>query len=515
MTPADLVLFNGDIITMNSKMPSAQAIAVKGDRISYVGSNQEIKQYIDEKTQVIDLGGKTVMPGFIDTHTHVVDYGRMLTWLDLECTSSIKEIQTQLTERVKRVGEGKWVLGRALNPERLLEKRLPTRQELDAVAPDNPVVFYCQLGQVCVASSKALEAAKISQQNNIGIERNSIGELTGVLRDQATNLVWGVIPEPTQQELYEATELALENFVQAGITSIHWIMLSEAELPIIQKLVETGSLPLRVYLIVPTNLLDLALQNLKQLKNDRFKLGGAVIFADGYLASRTAALLEPYSDSPTNQGKLLCQQNEMFALADKIQNSGLQLIIHAVGDKAIREALNIIQHTNRNPAVPRPRIEQAAVLNHQTMRCIEELNISVSVQPCVVAAEFSVWSAKERLGEKRVHWLFPVKELLSCGVLVSAGSDCPMEPLNPLCGIEAAVKREDMQKVSVFEALQMYTKFAARAVSEMADKGSIEQDKLADLVVLSNNPTSVPVKEIASVSACFTVFNGVVHRSKS
>jgi predicted amidohydrolase YtcJ len=380
---------------------------------------------------------------------------------------------------------------------------------LDTVAPDNPVVFYCQSGQVCVVNSKALETAKISQQNDSGIDRTSTGELTGVLRDQATNFVWNIIPKLTQQELYEATKLALDNCIQVGITSIHWIVLSEVELPIIQKLVETNSLPLRVYLIVPVELLDLALQNLKQLKNDYFTLGGAIIFADGYLASRTAALLEPYSDSLT-EGNLLYAPNEMLTLANKIQNAGLQIIIHAVGDRANQEVLNTLQHVNRNSAVPRPRVEQAAILNNYLMHNIKELDISVSVQPCVIDSEFSVWSAKERLGKKRAHWLFPIKDLLNHDVLISAGSDCPMEPLNPLIGIKTAVNRDGLQKTSVLEALQMYTAFAAQATSEFVNKGSIEQNKLVDLTVLSNNPISVSTDELNSISICFTVINGVV-----
>jgi predicted amidohydrolase YtcJ len=516
MTPADLVLLDGKVLTMNTQVSSVQAVAVTGDRISCVGSNQEVARYIGEKTRVIYLEGKTVLPGFIDTHAHVVDYGRLLMWLDFQGVSCIEEIQTSLSEYVKRVGAGKWVLGRALNLDDLLEKRLPVRQELDIAAPNNPVVFYCQSGQVCVVNSKALEAAKIDNQNDSGIDRDSLGEPTGVLRDQATNFVWNIIPEPVQQELYEATELALENFVHLGITSVHWIVLSEVELSIIQKLVEADSLPLRVFLIVPVNMLDLALQKLKQFENDFFKLGGGIIFVDGYLASRTAALFEPYSDSPSDQGKLFFRQNEMVVLADKIQNSGLQLVIHAVGDRAVQEAVNVIQHLRSNPVVPCPRIEQAAVLNPQLMHCVKSLGLSVSVQPCVVASEFSVWSAEKRLGETRTSWLFPIKELLNGGVLVSAGSDCPMEPLNPLFGVEAAVKREGVHKVSVFEALQMYTVFASQTTSvAVADKGSIEPGKLADLVVLSNNPESVVVDKISGISVCFTVVGGVVYCSKN
>ncbi|MDR2204162.1 MAG: amidohydrolase [Nitrososphaerota archaeon] len=515
MSFADLVLFDGNILTMDPKLPSAQALAVKNSRILYVGNNPGATQYVDAKTQVIYLDGKTVLPGFIDTHVHVVDYGRLLMWLNLEGVSSIKNLQTLLVNRVTQVGVGKWILGRALNSMDLLEKRLPSRQELDAVSPDNPVVFYCQSGQVCVVNSKALNVANIDQQNDLGIERTLDGELTGVLRDQATNFVWSVIPEPTFYELYLSTELALENFVQLGLTSIHWMVLSEVELLIIQKIVEVSSLPLRVYLIVPVNLLDLALQNLKRLENERFKLGGAMIFVDGYLASSTAALFEPYSDNLSNQGKLLCQKTEMFELVEKIQNNGLQLVVHAVGDRAVQEAVvNVIQQIRRNSDIPSPRIEQAAVLNPQLMCCIKKLNLSVSIQPCVVASEFSVWSAEKRLGE-RVRWLFPVKELLDCGVLVSAGSDCPMEPLNPLFGIKAAVNREGIQKVSVFEALQMYTVFAAQASSVIADKGSIEKNKLADLTVLSCDPLSVVVDDLDSVSVCFTVLGGVVCCSKN
>lgn len=514
---ADIVLLEGNILTMNPQMLSAQAIAVKGNKISYVGSNQEAEQHIGENTKVIHLSGKTVLPGFIDTHIHVADYARLLTWLNLENMASIKEVQVQLSSRIRQVGKGKWVLGRALNPEGLLEKRLLTCQDLDVVAPDNPVVFYCQSGQTCIANSRALEAANINQQNNAGIEKTATGEFTGVLRDDATNLVWKVIPEPTGQELYDATKLALKNIIEAGITSIHWIMLNEKELPVIQQLIKTGSLPLRVYLIVPANMLDLALQNLEGLQNERFKLGGAIIFSDGYLASRTAALTEPYSDNPEEQGKTFYTKTEMLTLAGKIQAAGLQVIIHAVGDKAVNEALTVTAETsvNRNPKTPPPRIEQAAVLNPQLIQQIKTQGASVSVQPCVVASEFSVWSAASRLGEKRARWLFPVKTLLKEGVLVAAGSDCPMEPLNPLLGVEAAVKRVGVQGVTVFEALQMYTVMAAGASSEFAYKGSIEQGKLADFTVLSNNPAFTSVSQIGGVSVCFTLVGGVVVYSKT
>ncbi len=510
---ADLVLLEGNILTMNPKQPKAQAVAVQGNKIIQVGTNQSISKLIGKNTNVIRLGSKTVLPGFIDTHIHVADYGRLLTWLNLENALSIKEIQNLLSQRTKQTAKGKWILGRGWNQNRFAEKRPPTRFDLDKVSPENPVVLYHQSGQMCVVNSKALEAAGIGNQDNVGIEKNPAGEPTGILRDDATNLVWNQIPQPTQQELYDATKMALQKIVEAGITSIQWIVLSETELPIIKKLATLDALPLRVYVIVPANLLDAALKVFKGLKNEFLKLGGTVIFADGYLASRTAALTQPYSDAPEEQGKLLCSKQEMQALAEKIRSAGLQLIIHAVGDKAVDEALSVIETASKD--FGRPRLEQAAVLNQKLVQRIKTMHVIVSVQPCVVASEFSVWSAAEHLGPERGKWLFPTCSLLENGVVVAAGSDSPMEPLNPMLGVEAAVKRETPQKVSVMDALRMYTINAAYASAEEAVKGSVEEGNLADLAILSNNPESSSAKKLAEISVCMTVLGGKIVCSKN
>ena len=511
---ADLVLLEGKIITMNPNQPNAEAVAVKGNKIIQVDTNEAVSKLIGKDTKIIRLNGKTVLPGFIDTHIHLADYGRLLTWLNLENANSIQQIQNLLSQRIKQTDKGKWILGRGWDQQCLAEKRAPTRFELDEFSPENPVVLYHQSGQVCIVNSKALEIAKVNQQAGAGVEKNpQTGEPTGILRDDATNLVWQVIPEPTQEELYNATCMALEKVVEAGVTSIHWIVFSEAELPIIEKLAETGALRLRVYLIVPANLLDKALPTLKNLKTELLKFGGAIIFADGYLASRSAALLEPYSDDQKEQGKLLYPNSEMLKLANKIRQAGLQLVIHAVGDKAVDEALTVIEKTVRQSSLHLcPRLEQAAVLNEELVERINKQQVVVSVQPCVVASEFSVWSAANRLGEKRAKWLFPVKTLLENGVRVAAGSDCPMEPLSPLLGIEAAVKRGE-QQVSVEDALRMYTVNAAYASFEEQIKGSIEVGKLADFTILSNDPQSA--EKIKEISVCMVVLDGKIICSKN
>jgi len=244
----------------------------------------------------------------------------------------------------------------------------------------------------------------------------------------------------------EAAGLACEKIVEAGVTSVHWMILSPVEIRVIQRLRRENKLPLRVYVVVPANLLDdvLELGSHLGLEGNMVRIGGVEISADGYLAARTAALLQPYSDYPAASGKLLCTQEEMNAAAAKILKAGLQLVIHAVGDKAVDAALTTIEQISKE--VPRKdvrnRIEQAAVLNEGLINRIKKQKAIVSVQPCVVASEFSVWSATERLGAERARWLYPLKTLLKEDIRVVGGSDCPMEPLSPLMGIQAAVTRE-------------------------------------------------------------------------
>ena len=514
---ADLVLVDANVLTMNPSQPTAKAIAIKDDKIVHVGTNDEMEAWIGEESKVLSLKGKTVVPGFIDTHIHVADFGRLLTWIDLTSVDSIKEMQETLSKSTQKTPERKWIFGRGWNEKRFAEKRRPTRFDLDLVSPDNPVIFYHESGQLCVVNSKALEMAGVTKATSAPsgglIDRNEkTGELTGVLRENATNLLWNAVPEPDEEELMDATGLAFEKMLEAGITSVHWIALSSIEIAVVQKLHEQNRLPLRVYLIVPANLL----KNIAgfKAKNDlALKVGGGLIFSDGYLASKTAALLQPYSDNPASKSKLLCAQEEMNRSAEEIVKSGLQLIIHAVGDRAVDAALTTIETTGKGR---RNRVEQAAVINENLLERMKKLKVIVSVQPRVVASEFSVWSAIEHLGAERAKWLCPVKTLLREGVRVIGGSDCPMEPLNPLLGVQTAVTREVFpeQRISVDEALRMYTVDAAYSSNEENVKGSVETGKLADLAVLSRNPLSVPPSEIESISVEMTVVGGKVVFSK-
>ncbi|MBN1245319.1 amidohydrolase [Candidatus Bathyarchaeota archaeon] len=519
---ADLVLTNGKIFTMNPSQPHAEAVAIKDGKIVQVGTNDDVNRWIGKDAKIIDLKGKTVVPGFIDTHIHVADFGTVLAWLDLSNVRSIQELQAALKARVQRTPRGKWVIGRGWDQNRFAEMRLPTRHDLDAFSADTPVILYHECGQICIVNSKALELAGLTKQTVVtggDIDKNAeTGDPTGVLRDAATSLVWKFVPMMTEDELVEAVSLAFEKIVKAGVTSVCWIVLSSMELPVIKKLHVQNRLPLRVYVVVPVDLLDSVLASTlpKQSADNALRIGGVMIFADGYLAARTAALFQSYKDCPDSSGKLLYTQEEMNALAVKICKANLQLVIHAVGDKAVDAALNTVEGTLKEACGKelRNRIEQAAVLNEELLQRMKNHKVIVSVQPCVVDSEFRVWSAAERLGPERVQWLYPIRKLISEGVKVSGGSDCPMEPLSPLLGIKAAVTREFFSEecVTVEDALRLYTIDAAYAIFEENIKGSIEKGKLADLTILSRDPWMVEPKEIGDIKVEMTIVGGrVVH----
>jgi predicted amidohydrolase YtcJ len=512
---ADLAFINANVRAMNPHQPVAQAVAIRKGRIIKVGTNQEINQLIDKGTRIISLDGKTVVPGLIDTHVHVADFGRCLLWLDLTCAQSIKEVQSKLKEKAKQTAVGKWIIGRGWNPNRFKENRFLNIADLDEAAPANPVILYHEAAMICAVNSKALALAGVTEQTAApqggAIDKDSqTGKLTGILRDTATNLVWQVVPEPTVAELSEATALACQEILKAGLTSVNWIILSEHELALIQRLHEQGKLPVRVNVIVPETFLK---QTVGFRSNDSLvlRVGGVMIAVDGYLDSKTAALSEPYSDEPTNSGRLFYTEEALASSVAEVLAAGLQPILNAMGDKAVGTALNVIEQTP-NQKSARFRIEQAALLNEELVERLKTQNVVVTVQPKVITTEFAIWSATQRLGMKRAQWLHPLKTLLEAGVKVAGGSDCPMEPLSPLLGMQEVVMRESFpeQRLSVGEALRMYTLDAAYCSGEENIKGSIEEGKLADLTVLSCDPLTVEPSQLKDIGVYMVVVNGKV-----
>jgi predicted amidohydrolase YtcJ len=514
---ADLVLINGNVLTMNPAQPRAEAIAITKDRIVKVGSNTDIKATAGKGAKILDLKGKTVLPGFIDTHIHVADFGRTLQWIELKQADSIQAMLTLVREKTTRTPKGKWILGSGWNQENFTEKRAPTRLDLDAAAPDNPVILYHQLGRACVTNSRALKLAGVMKETALpkdgAIEKDETGEPTGILEGNATDLVWNAVPQPTGEETLEAAKEACMKIVEAGITSIHWIALSDAEVKVAQKLIRANDVPLRFFLIIT----DEVYENLPAEANlTDMGIGGVVIFSDGYLASQTAALNQSYVGTPSNRGQMLYTQEELERLAARIHKANLQVIIHAMGDKAVDAALKALQSLPEAWNECPHRLEQAALLNRQLITRLKKLAPIVSIQPKVVESEFNTWAAVEHLGEVRARMLFPLKTLLKHEIRVVGGSDCPMEPLNPLLGLQALVTRKPFpeERLTVEEALRLYTVDAANANSKEKEKGSIEEGKLADLVVLSGDLTAVASDRMGDIMVEMTIIGGWIAYQK-
>ena len=514
---ADLALIDGNVITMDSSQPSVEAIAIKKDRIVKVGTNEEINPWIGKDTEIIHLNGRTAVPGLIDSHIHVADFGKVLTWIDLQDVNSIEEMQRRIRKRVQQIHKGRWIIGNGWNQTSFIEKRYPNLQDLNEASPENPVILYHQCGRVCVVNSKALELAGVTKETRAPsggkIEKNAeTGEPTGILRENATDLVWKTIPASSEEEIMEAASLACKKIVEAGVTSIHWIVTASNEISIIKRLGTENKLPLRVHIIAPANILDKTNGSVSIL--DAGDKLGVKVFVDGSLAARTAALREPYSDDQKTKGQLLYSQEELNALVVNAHKANVRLVMHAMGDQAIDMTLTAIEKALVE--VPRKnhrhRIEHASVLNNDLIQRIKKLGMIVSVQPKCVISEFSVWSAINRLGSKRARLLYPLKTLTKEGILVIGGSDCPMEPLSPLLGIQAAVTRQFFaeEQITIDEALRMYTVNAAYASFEEKSKGSIEEGKLADVTILSDDPRKTPPSKIGDIKVTMTIVGGKV-----
>ncbi len=511
---ADLVLLNGNLFTR----ARGNSLAIYRGRIVKIGKEDEIALFIGHKTKVIDLRGKIVLPGFIDAHIHLSLFGMSLSQIYLRGTRSIEELKAKVRERAKKAKKGEWMLGRGWDQELFKEKRYPTRWDLDEAAPDNPVLLMRVCEHVSVANSKALELASITRETKDPprgkIDRDEEDEPTGILREQAVELVQRVIPPPTLEQLKLQLELAIREAVSKGLTSIHFICSDRFpdELKALQFLRKEGKLLIRIYLVPPYSSLE-KLENLGIMTgfgDSKLRIGGIKVFTDGSLGGRTAALEEPYSDMPSGKGMLIYSPEELKDIVLKIHKAGFQAMIHAIGDRAIKVALDAIEFAlNEEPKAHRHRIEHVSLINPTLLRRMNDLGAVAVCQPHFIFSDF--W-AKERVGPRRARWLYALKSLKE-DVVVAGSSDCPVEPLDPLRGIWAAITRPNLaddEKLSVEEAIKIYTIGGAYASFEEGDKGSIEERKFADLVVLSDDPREVPPERIKDIKVEMTIVDGKV-----
>lgn len=529
---ADIVITNANVHTMNTKAPMAKSVAMLNGKIVVVGSDADTKAWIGNGTRVIDAKGKLVIPGFNDAHVHFTSGGMQLSLVDLRSAASQAEFAARIKTYVAKLKPGEWVLGGRWDHENWKPNDLPTRQLIDAVAPNNPVFVYRLDGHMAVANSLALKLAGVTKETKDVegglIVRNANGEPTGVLKDTAMGLVGRVVPDPTFEQMLNAAQAATDYAASLGVTSVQ--DMTAMSVGVYQELLRTGKLKTRIYA-------GGVLAEWQRQANAgiRAAFGSAMLrvgtlkgYSDGSLGSRTAWFFQPYHDDPSTSG--LPRADVQTTMKDDVANAdknGLQVMIHAIGDRSNATILDIYEKVSKDdgPRDRRFRIEHAQHLRQEDIPRFGKLGVVASMQP-VHLTDDGRW-AGNRLDEKRLKGTYAFRSLLDSGAHVAFGTDWAVAPLDPLFGIFAAVTRRTTdgknpngwipeQKISVDEAVRCYTVGSAYAEFQEDVKGTLAVGMLADMVMISDDIFTIDPAKIADAKVLTTIMDGkVVYDAKS
>jgi len=544
MVDADAVLIGGNVITLDDKKPRAEAVAIKDGKFFWVGTSGEVKQTIGKETRIKILNGMTVVPGFIESHNHTLMFGLGLSAIDLTKVHSIGEILALVEERAKKQKEGTWITGVGYNQHELTEKRHPTRQDLDKVAPKHPVSLRHTSAHGIVVNSLALSMAGITRDKpdpsggKIGRDSET-GELTGLLLESpAMKLIDDITPKPTLEDLVAALGNANRRFLSEGITSAMDASVGGNEIPrqiaAYQEAVERGVLRVRHNLAVWSEavfdyahfdealkeavgkLLGLGIRS--GLGNEKLRIGPFKIIVDGAFSTVTAVTYEPYGIDPNERGcgVLVIEPAKLVKLASLVHGFGWQLAIHGIGDRAIDVTIEAIEAAlNSKPRKdPRPRLEHCTMVLPRMIDRVKQLGIIPIMQPGFIWELGDNWI--NQLGKEKTSKFKPFRTLLDNKVLIAFSSDCPVVSGAPLLGIHAAVNQRTRsgqdyapdQKITPEEALRCYTVNGAYSTYEENIKGPIEVGKLADLAVLAEDLTQVDPKRIKDIPVLATMIGG-------
>lgn len=531
---ADLILVNGRIWTVNPAQPEVEAVACLGGRIVALGRSDDIRKLAGPGTRIVDLGGRRVVPGFNDAHVHFHDGGRGLSSVQLRDARTPEEFRRRIAEFASRIPKGRWITEGNWDHENWSPPRLPTRELIDAVTPDNPVFINRLDGHMALANSLALKLAGVTRETpdppGGTIVRDERGEPTGVLKDAAMNAVYRVIPPPAEDEIAEALRAAMKYAAENGVTSVQDMSASPEILRVYQRLLASGELTVRVSGHQP-------LRDWERLSRagiragfggEKLKIGALKGFADGSLGSTTALFFAPYLDEPNTSGlpsDEMIPESGMLANIVGADRAGLQVAIHAIGDKANKQVLDLFAEAARpndrqNGARDRRfRIEHAQHLRAEEIRRFGAERVIASVQP-YHAIDDGRW-AENRIGPERAKGTYAFRSLLDAGAVLAFGSDWFVAPMEPLMGIYGAVTRRTLdgkrpggwvpeQKITVAEAIRAYTWGSAFASFDERIKGTIEVGKLADMAVLSDDILTIDPVAIEKVKVVMTIFDGRV-----
>ena len=515
----DLIVYNGNVYTVNEKFDKAEAFAVKDGKIVAVGSTADIRgQYA--ATEELDAEGKTIYPGLIDGHAHFYRYGLALQSADLVGTTSFKEVVQKVVDQHNQYPEADWITGRGWDQNDWPVQEFPTKDTLDLLFPDTPVILTRIDGHAALVNQKALDLAGVTPQTKMvgGLVEVKNGRMTGILVDNAIDMVSSKIPEPDEQEQRQALQNAEKNCFAVGLTSVADAGLDKAAVDLMDAMHKSGELQMRVYAMLNPNQVNRDYY-FKQgpYKTDRLNVRSFKVYSDGALGSRGANLLKPYSDHAGHYGFLLASEQEFRDIAALLNQHGFQMNTHAIGDSANRLILDIYGEVLGGKNDKRWRIEHAQIINPADMNKFGQYNIIPSVQPTHATSD--MYWAGDRLGKERIAHAYPFKQLLDQNDYIPLGSDFPVEDINPIFGFHAAVARQDAENypeggfqmenaLSREAALRGMTIWAARAAFEEKEKGSIEPGKFADFILVDRDVMTIAPDQMRALQVLRTYVNG-------
>ncbi len=536
--PADLVLHGGKVVTVDEKFSIHEALAVRGDRIVFVGSNQDVEKYILPSTTVMDLKGQLVLPGLIDAHAHLHSLGDELTSLNVTGTTSYQEIIDIVAIRVQSTQPGRWIVGGRWDQNDWEDHAFPVHDPLSEASPDNPVYLIRIDGNAAFANQKALEIAGITKDtpDPVGgfIIRKENGEPTGVLVNRAMNLVSDNIPPDSDEQFKQKFLKAVRSCLSVGLTGVHEAGIGSRHIDLYKNLVDNGQLNMRVYAMLgeekdlPLDM-DLAAyfkkQRIEQYGHHMLSVRSIKLFFDGALGSRGAAFFKPYADDPDNTGLLRITPEYITAISKAALEADMGVNIHCIGIRGNRLCLEAFEKALKENLKPghRFRIEHAQIVEPQDVEKFVSLGIIPAMQPTHCTSDMSF--VEDRIGGERAKGAYAWRWFLDAGLIIPCGSDFPVESNNPLLGIYAAVTRQDPkgwpeggwhpeQRMTIQEAVKGFTIWAAYAAFQEDVLGSIEVGKYADFTVLDKDILEIDPKEILTTKTVYTIVGGQIRYRK-
>lgn len=523
----DLIVTNARIYTVDQNRPVVDAMAIKDGRIVATGPSRLITAMKGGATQVMDLGGRTVIPGMIDAHVHLMGLGQFLQTVDLRGTTSYDEVIARVAERAKTAPAGSWVIGRAWDQNDWADTRFPTHDKLSAAIPDHPVFLERVDGHAALVNAMAMKAAGLtaSTKDPFGghIERGTGGVPTGILVDAATGIAERVIPAPTNAELQAAAVAAATEMNRWGLTSVHDAGVPQVAIDVYEGLAKEGRFSVRDYVMIAGDSANLAHYFARgpqsALYDGHVWIKAIKLVADGALGSRGASLLEPYSDDAKLTGLTLSPPGRVHQVGVEALKRGFQLNVHAIGDRANRTVLDEFEQAlNEVPSADhRFRIEHAQIIHPDDIPRFAQLGVTPSMQASHQTSD--MYWAGNRLGQQRLLGAYAWRSLLNTGVVIPNGSDLPVEKTNPLISFHSAISRQDdnnwpaggwfpEQRMTRDEALKAMTIWAAWAGFMEKDVGSLEPGKYADFVVLDQDIMRIPAELVLQTRVLSTWLGG-------